>query len=302
MTNVVAVGIVSISSIIPRGQFEAGTNYLAKAGYALKVAPNVAGPEVAPPAERARLLEKFWLDPEIDVLLFSRGGQGADEVLPLLDWDALRARPDLPVVGFSDVTLLLNAMLAKGVGHPFSGPMLSYAGALSPAAESWYFAALSGGPLPDVKTTPLPPAPQPPGAAAQAAPGAVSGLPMGGHIERMHRLIGTGLLPSAAGRVVFLECTAKYPPAQVRKCLEELRDAGAFEGAAGVVFCDFRHTGAVRAAIDAFLPGFAATLPCPAFSGFPYGHTHDSRMLDFRRTVSIAPDGTVSWAAPAVAR
>ena len=121
------IGVVSISSIIPADQLVSGTNFLVRAGYRVKVAPNVPGPKVVSAAERARLLEKFWLDPEIDLLVFSRGGQGAADVVPLLDWDSLRKRPNMPVVGFSDVTVLLNAMLAKGVGHPLSGPTLSYA-------------------------------------------------------------------------------------------------------------------------------------------------------------------------------
>ena len=118
---------------------------------------------------------------------------------------------------------------------------------------------------------------------------------MGGHIERMHRLFGMGLLPSAQGRVVFLECTAKYPPEQIRKCLEDLRDGGALDGAAAVVFADFRHKGDALAAIKALLPVFAQTLPCPVFADYPYGHCPESRMLDFRRIVSLAADGTVDW-------
>ncbi|MBR1609277.1 MAG: LD-carboxypeptidase [Kiritimatiellae bacterium] len=311
-SSLMTIGIVSISSIIPHDQLDLGTNTLAQAGYAVKVASNVAGPDVAPAADRAKILEEFWLDPEIDLLLFSRGGQGAVDVIPLIDWDALSARPDLPVVGFSDLTILLNAMLAKGVGHPLSGPMLSYAGTLTPAAQSWFDAALSGTPLPPVKTTPIhvpgsgapspatpasvaPPVPSGGSSGSAAAGGGVSGLPMGGHIERLHRLLGMGLLPPADGRVVFLECTARYAPGDIRRWLEELRDAGAFSGAAAVVFCDFRHKGAARAEIDAFIPPFAATLPCPVFSGFPYGHTHDSRLLDFRRPVSIAADGTLTF-------
>ena len=125
MSSIVTIGIVSISSLLPREQLDAGTNVLASAGYRIKVAPNVARAEVAPPEERARLLEAFWLDPEIDLLLFARGGEGAADVVPLLDWERLRARPDLPVMGFSDVTILLNAMLAKGGPPPASGPMLS---------------------------------------------------------------------------------------------------------------------------------------------------------------------------------
>ncbi len=284
--NIVAIGIVSISSIISREQFDFGTNALARAGFRVKVAPNVVGPDVAPAEERARLLESFWLDPEIDLLLFSRGGEGADDVVPLIDWERLRARPDLPIMGFSDVTILLNAALSKGVGHPISGPMLSYAKRLEPGAREWVGAVLGERPLPPVRVNVL-----------RAVPdgAVVSGLPMGGHVTRLRWLQRGGLLPSARGRVVFLECTAKYPPAEVRQCLEALRDGGALDGASAVVFCDFRHTGADRAALESFFPEFAGTLPCPVFSGFPYGHVPGILALDFRRRLSISPDGVLSF-------
>ena len=62
-----------------------------------------------------------------------------------------------------------------------------------------------------------------------------------------------------------------------------------------LVFSDFRHTGAERNKIFAFLSEFATTLDCPVFEGFPYGHCADCRLLDFRRKVSISADGVVTW-------
>lgn len=276
------IGVVSISSIIPADQLVSGTNFLVRAGYRVKVAPNVPGPKVVSATERARLLEKFWLDPEIDLLVFSRGGQGAADVVPLLDWDSLRKRPNMPVVGFSDVTVLLNAMLAKGVGHPLSGPTLSYADRLTPAARDWFFSALSGAELPPINVEPLC------GAIPERG---IRGLPMGGHLERLYRLSRMGLMPSAAGRIVFIECTAKYPPQKVRQCLDGLLDGGFLNGAAAVVFCNFQHKGDDRAAVDAIVREFAARLGCPSFKGFPYGHVPQIRLIDFRREFAISPSG-----------
>lgn len=284
--HILTIGIVSISSIIPHDQFDFGTNALIQAGYRVKVAPNVVGPAVAPAAERARLLETFWLDPEIDLLLFSRGGEGATDVVPLLDWERLRARPELPVMGFSDLTILLNAMLTKGVGHPISGPMLSYSKRLSPEAREWVRTVFAETSLPPIRLRVLHKA---------ETDGDASGLPMGGHVTRLHWLLRNGLMPSAKGRVVFLECTAKYPPPQVQQCLEELRDAGALDGAAAVVICDFRHAGSERNALEDFFTDFAASLPCPVFAGFPYGHIPGILALDFRRVVTISTDGTAVW-------
>jgi len=283
--DVRTVGLVSISSLLPQDKLVAATNMLVREGYRVKVASNVVRSSVAPADERARLLEDAWLDPEIDILWFTRGGNGAVDVVPLLDWNKLRTRPDMRVVGFSDVTLLLNTMLAKGVGHPCSGHSISSMSYSNAESRKWFTEMLAGEALPPLRTKVL----------HFVGEGDVSGLPMGGHLERVYRLFGMKLLPSAKGRVVFLECTAKYPPEQIRRCLEELRDGDALAGAAAVVFADFRHKGADRDAIDAFLPVFAQTLSCPVFSDYPYGHCADSRLLDFHRKVCISADGEVTW-------
>ena len=279
--DVRTVGIVSISGILPKEKLDYGTNLIATAGYKIKVASNVQGPEVATAETRARLLEQAWLDPEIDILLFSRGGVGAADVVPLLDWEKLKSR-DMRVIGFSDVTLLLNSMLAKGVGHPYSGPMLSGFGSWTASSREWFSKTLAGAPLEPVKTKPL-------------KPGAAKGLPMGGHVERMYSLFKSGAAPKASGRIVFLECTARHVAATIKSDLLEMRDGGFFEGAAAVVFADFRHKGDERRAVRDFIREFAPTLPCPVFEGYPYGHIPGSLLIDFRREASISKDGVVSW-------
>ena len=88
--EVKTVGIVAMSSVIPTKTFNAGTNALMKAGYRLKVMPNVPEQTVTTPERRARLFEEAWLDPEIDLILFARGGQGAIDVVDKVDWEKLR--------------------------------------------------------------------------------------------------------------------------------------------------------------------------------------------------------------------
>ena len=283
--DVKTVGVVSVSSILPGKKLASGTNMLVKCGYRVKVMPNVKGPNVAPADVRAKLFTEAWLDPEIDLLLFARGGKGAADVLSLIDWEKLRKR-DMRVVGFSDVTLVLNTMLAKGVGHPYSGPMISSMSGWNNDSREWFGTMMNGGTMQPLKVKVL-------------KAGAASGLPMGGHVMRMHHLCANGLAPSAKGRVVFLECTAKkYTADKVISCIEEMRDGGHLSGAAAVVFADFRHKGDERKRLDEFFGKFTQTLDCPVFSGFPYGHCAGSRLLDFRRKVSISAAGEVTWPLP----
>lgn len=278
--DVKTVGIVALSSVIPAKTLAAGTNALVRAGYRLKVMPNVAERTVAPPERRARLFEEAWLDPAVDLLLFARGGHGAIDVVDKIDWEKLRTR-DMRVIGFSDVTLVVNTMLAKKVGHPYTGPMLSSLTKTRPGTIKRIHDMLAGTPQ-AVKLKVLKP-----GAAA------VKGLAMGGLLERLHRLAERDMLPDPTGRVIFIENTFRYAD-QADGLLDGLVKKGLFAKAAAVVICDF-NAKRPKEETAALLKRFADRIPCPVFTGFPYGHIGESSLIDFRRELTIAADGTLSW-------
>ena len=54
---------------------------------------------------------EFFADPEVKGI-FARGGWGSARVLPLLDYDVIRANPKV-LLGYSDATALLTGVHAK---------------------------------------------------------------------------------------------------------------------------------------------------------------------------------------------
>lgn len=278
--DVKTIGIPAISSKVPKDAFISITNRLAKAGYRMKVAANVSENTVAPAERRARLLEELWMDPEVDLIVFAYGGQGAGDVVKILDWEKLKQR-DMRVIGFSDLTLMVNTMMVKGIGHPHSGPVLTTLGYSSEAAVKRMRDMMAGCPA-DIKLKPI-----------KAADKPVEGLPMGGLLERLHRLTMNETLTDLSGRIVFIENTRKYTP-RTEEFLDAMIEKGVFDKAAAVVICDF-NTKAPKAKTDAILKKFADRIPCPVYAGFPYGHISDTSIIDFRRELFISPDGNLSW-------
>ncbi|KAJ3371470.1 hypothetical protein HDU91_005184 [Kappamyces sp. JEL0680] len=69
------------------------------------------------------LLEAF-ADPSVDGILTTIGGFQSNQLLELLDWDVIRSNPKV-FMGYSDITCLSNAMLAKAGLVTFSGPHFS---------------------------------------------------------------------------------------------------------------------------------------------------------------------------------
>ncbi len=58
---------------------------------------------------RAADLQSAWLDPTVAGIVCARGGYGAERILELLDWSAMRAAGPKVFAGYSDVTALHEA-------------------------------------------------------------------------------------------------------------------------------------------------------------------------------------------------
>ncbi|TXK39648.1 S66 peptidase family protein [Nonomuraea sp. C10] len=75
-----------------------------------------AGHVSAPAAERARELTDMLTDPAIKAVVPPWGGETAIDLLPLLDWEALRAAEPTWVVGYSDLSTIITPLtLLTGV-------------------------------------------------------------------------------------------------------------------------------------------------------------------------------------------
>jgi muramoyltetrapeptide carboxypeptidase len=79
-------------------------------------------------AARAHDVTSLFADDEVDVVQMLRGGYGASQVVPLLDYDVIAANPK-PFVGYSDVTALHVAIRQRTGLVTFYGLGLTSMGA-----------------------------------------------------------------------------------------------------------------------------------------------------------------------------
>lgn len=286
--GVETVACISPASYPGKSRHRRGVELLEKAGLKVKVMPHAfARPEPgkasAPLADRLEDFYAAWNDPEVDMILCIRGGGGSGELLENLDWSRLGKRPDLYFQGFSDITLITGALLAKGCGHPVAGPMA----AGLPGLQDSYIAEMKAthhgetvGPY-KVKTL---------------VAGNFSGFPLTGHLKRLVTLAKSDYCPDTRGRVVFIESVHSSPEA-IRKHLKTLAGRGFFDGAAGVVFCQFVKCGE-KEEVNAVLREMAPELGVPVCRGFPFGHSSRCATIDFRRRV-VVEDGLLAFPAAA---
>lgn len=105
---------------------ERGTAYLESLGLKVRVMPNAARSEgwaSAPPEDRVADLHDAFADDEVAVVLCGIGGNHSNQLLPLLDFDVVRAHPKV-FQGFSDITVLHWAFAKHAGLATFYGPAL----------------------------------------------------------------------------------------------------------------------------------------------------------------------------------
>lgn len=62
--------------------------------------------------ERVEDIHEAFVDPSVDLVMCTQGGDNSNELLPHLDWELIRQHPK-PFLGSSDITVLLNAFYQK---------------------------------------------------------------------------------------------------------------------------------------------------------------------------------------------
>ncbi len=221
-------------------------------------------------------------DDRVDAVWCLRGGYGITRILDGVDFRALERHPKA-VIGYSDITALINALARRSGVVTFHGPMSR--SSLSPFSR-WHL---------DRVLTNLSEAGQL-GRIAQPAdvlvprdnrivtltPGVAEGRLYGGNLTLLQALIGTPYFPDLDGALLFLEDVGEdlY---SVDRMLAHLRMVGALAKLNGVVVGRFtemkRGTDDGALGFDEVLSTYLAPLKVPVAYGFPLGHIDDQWTL-----------------------
>jgi muramoyltetrapeptide carboxypeptidase len=113
------VAVVAPSGPVAEERLQAGLDLLRGWDLDPVVAPHVLdrhsalGHLAGTDADRAADLQRAWCDRTVDAVLCARGGYGAQRIVDLLDWEAMRAAGPKVFVGFSDATTLHEAFAVR---------------------------------------------------------------------------------------------------------------------------------------------------------------------------------------------
>jgi muramoyltetrapeptide carboxypeptidase len=296
--NTFPPGIKHIAIIAPAGpatpeKVYAGVKILQDSGIQVTVMPHVfSGSEAkylaAAATERVADLHNCWKDLTVDLVLCTRGGFGSAHLLPLIDWDLLRSRR-LPLIGYSDITVLHLAMLKMNAGISVVAPMaakLEEALLLHPLKDytAKYLHKMLTGESVELIT--------PDGKPLRCfRPGTATGMPVAANLAVMSAAIGTPYFPSLIDRILIVE-DINEPVYKLDRYFTQLRQAGILNECSAIIFGEFIDCGE-KDELNHFFEQISATVNVPVWGGFPFGHGLPLASLRMDKPMAITGDGKI---------
>ena len=231
-------------------------------------------------------LHAAFADPDVHGILTVIGGFNSNELLPHLDWDLIAANPKI-FCGYSDITALQNAVLARTGLVTYSGPHWSTFGMRDhfDVTMDWFVRACFSR-----ESFELQPADawtddlwfadqdhrilEPNDGWWALHSGQCAGRLVGGNLCTLNLLQGTPYWPSLAGAVLAVEDDFQTDPATFARDLTSLLQQPDAAGIRGLLVGRFQRTsGLTRDLLEQILARQERVAGVPVLANLDFGHT-----------------------------
>lgn len=293
------VGLISPSAATAEKiQFQFAKESLEALGFVVKPGANLEkrrGHLAGTDEERADDLNGMFEDKEVKAIICIRGGSGAARILPMINYEMVKQNPK-PILGYSDITAIHNAIYTKTGLITFHGPngTGSWNSFNVKQFEEVFFKQsllkfenekIKGDDL-IVKNNRI-----------QTIKGGKSeGVIVGGNLTVLTALAGSGYLPDFNNKILFLEDIGEEPY-KIDRMMSTLKLMGALNNLKGFIFgqcTDCSPTGGYGAlTLDDIFDDYILPLNIPAFRGAMIGHVPKQFIVPIGAKVSMdADEGT----------
>jgi muramoyltetrapeptide carboxypeptidase len=271
------VGVVSAAAAVEEQALARGLELISSIGFRARVSKRVLDRDdilAGSDRQRAEELQAFFADPDIRAIFVARGGYGSGRILPLLDFEAMALTPK-PLIGFSDLTFLLNPIVERARMVAIHGPMLAIDHQIEERNHRSFdhLRKLLVGEVEGFEMD----------AQHVIHAGAAEGELMGGCLSIVVAMLATPYAPNFDDKILFLEEVGERAY-RIDRMLVQLRQSGALGRCAGIVFGAIRPFGGEEneaRMILRFVAEQTAGLEIPVLFGIDAGHFTNNLALPF---------------------
>jgi muramoyltetrapeptide carboxypeptidase len=270
------VGLVAPAGFISDTLFNRSLENLETLGFRIKYTERLFdrhGYFAGDDATRARDLEDMFEDPAIKGIFCVRGGYGSIRIVPHLNFDIIKNNPKA-FIGFSDITALSYVFFVK-IG------LVTFHGVNSATSFNEYttenFKKVLFDPRPrTILRTADEERTESEYRVTVIRSGKASGQLVGGNLSIIVSMLGTPYDIDTNGKLIFIE-EVREEPYRIDRMLTQMRKAGKFSDAAGIVLGVFRDCHPREEEGDGFsllevLYDRLYDLGIPVIYGLSFGH------------------------------
>lgn len=271
---------------------------LTQMGFKVRLGKNVRkryGYFSASDQERADEFMTLIKDTEVNAIFFVRGGWGCARILEYLDFQTIRQNPKV-IMGFSDITTLLNAITNKSGIITFHGPGGN--SSWNPYSTHYIKEILMEGKNATFQNKAYD------AMVKTISPGKAMGELFGGNLSVIAGLIGSDYLPDWDNKILFLEDVMEEPY-RIDRMLTQLKLAGVLDRVKGIALGVFRkcepEEPEISFTLDEVFEQHFTNMDKPVLSGLQFGHTKNKFTLPVGTKVELDADrGTLQMMEPGV--
>jgi muramoyltetrapeptide carboxypeptidase len=253
--------------------------------------------------DRAADVNGMFADPDVHAIITVRGGWGCNRILPLLDYNLIRANPKA-LIGYSDITSLLVALYARSGLVSFHGPVGT--STWNAFSRDYFHRILFLGESVEMKNpvTIGDNLAQTKDRVETITSGKARGRLVGGNLSVLSAMLGSEYLPEWKDTILFIEETDEQIY-RVDRMLTHLKIAGVLGRISGFVFGKCTNCGPGQGygslTLEEVLADHITPLRIPAWYGAMIGHITDKFTVPVGVEVEIdAAAGTIRMLEPAV--
>ncbi|MEX2592437.1 MAG: LD-carboxypeptidase [Anditalea sp.] len=287
------VGIISPSAATAdEMQFQFASEAMEALGFQVVLGEHITnrrGHLAGSDEERAEDLNNMFAHQKVKAIVCIRGGSGAARILPLIDYENIKRNPK-PLLGYSDITALHNAIYAQTGLITFHGPN---------GSGSWnsfnvdqftkmffdkdlirFENELVKGDDLVIKQNRI----------QTIFPGTAEGIIVGGNLTVLTSLAGSPYLPSFKDKILFLE-DIDEDPYRIDRMMSTLKLMGALDLIKGFIFgqcsgCE-PSGGYGSLTLNQIFEDYILPLNIPAYRGAMIGHIPKQFIVPIGAEVSM---------------